>query len=136
MAKEKHATTFLGGSKSLLTIGDDRVYAFSGEVPVPNAFTTLLEFNTANTAYKVTLEITVVSDSGTSTNDDYLFQLFLNDGNVATWVTNNSATLSLLMNPISFIIPPLTRVKIRSYNNSGSTANLVYAWMHGKRLDA
>ena len=74
---KKHATTFLGGSKSLLTIGDDRVYAFSGEVPVPNSFKTLLEFNTANTAYKVSTEFTVVSNTGTSTNDNHLFQLYI-----------------------------------------------------------
>ena len=124
---------FKGSSKSLIEIAD-RCYAFSGEVAVPNSFRTLLEFTTGNTAYKVSAEFTVVSDSGTSTNDDYLFQLFLNEETIATWVTDKSATISLLMNPVTFIIPPFTKVKIRSYNNSTSTGNLVYAWMYGKKL--
>tara|TARA_Y100000310_G_scaffold219957_1_gene221394 strand:- start:36 stop:446 length:411 start_codon:yes stop_codon:yes gene_type:complete len=136
MAKKKHAATFLGGSKSLVAIGDNHVYAVSGRVNVPNAFTTLLEYTTANIPYKVSLEVSIVSDSGTSTTDDYLFQLTLNDVTAASWVTDKSATLNLLMVPVSFIIPPLTKVKIRAYNNTDSTANQVYAWMYGKRLDA
>ena len=136
MAKEKHAATFLGGSKSLVAIGDNHVYAFSGQVGVPNAFTTLLEYTTANTPYKVSLEFSIVSDGGTATSDDYLLTLQLNDVYAASWVTDKSATLNLLMVPVSFIIPPLTKVKIRAYNNSSSTANQVYAWMYGKRLDA
>jgi len=136
MAKEKHAATFLGAGKSLVAIGDDHVYAFSGGVGVPNAWTTLLEFNTANTPYKVSMEFSIVSASGTATSDDYNIQLTLNDVYVGSWVTDQSATLNLLMVPISFIIPPLTKVKIRAYNNISSTANKVYAWLHGKRLDA
>jgi len=124
---------FKGSSKSLIEIAD-RCYAFSGEVAVPNALTPLLEFTTGNTPYKVSAEFTVVSDSGTSTSDDYLFQLFLNDETMATWVTDKSATISLLMNPVTFIMPPFTKVLIRSYNNTGSTGNLVYAWMYGKKL--
>jgi len=136
MAKTKHAATFLGASKSLVAIGDDHVYAFSGGVGVPNAFTNLLEFNTENTPYKISMEVSIVSDSGTATSDDYNIQLTLNDVYVASWVTDQSGTLNLLMNPVTFILPPLTKVKIRAYNNTGSSANLVYAWMYGKRLDA
>jgi len=58
----------------------------------------------------------------------------LNGEYVASWVTDKSGTLNLLMVPISFIIPPTTDLKIRAYNNIGSTANLVYAWMYGKKL--
>jgi len=82
------------------------------------------------------MEFTVVSDSGTPTSDNYLFTLQLNNDYVGAWVTDQSATISLLMVPITFIIPPLTTVKIQAYNTSGSSSNQVYAWMYGKSLDA
>jgi len=124
---------FKGSSKSLLQIGN-RSYANSGRVDVDNNFTTLLEFRTGELPYKMSMEFTVVSDSGTATSDNYLFTLQLMDEYVGSWVTDNSATISLLMVPITFILPPFTKVRIQAANITDSSSNQVYAWMHGKRI--
>jgi len=136
MAKRSRIATFLGASKSLVTIGKDRVYAFGGRVGVPNDWTTLLEYTTGNTPYKISMEVSITNSNSAATTDDYNIQLSLNDVTVASWVTDQSGTINLLMNPVTFILPPLTKVKIRAYNNTGSSPNLVYAWMYGKSLDA
>ena len=134
MAK-KNIAPFLGTGTSLNTIGKS-IYAFSGRVDVVNAYSTILEFTTGDNPYKTSMEFTVVSDSAAATTDDYLFVMQLNEDYVGAWVTNQSATISLLMVPITFIIPPLTHVKIQAYNITDSSSNQVYGWLYGKRLDA
>ncbi len=131
---KKQISTFLGPSKSLNTIGNS-AYAFSGRVDVVNAYSTLLEFNTGDQAYKTSMEFTVVSDSGTATTDNYLFTLQINNEYVGAWVTDQSATISLLMVPITYIIPPLSHVKVQAYNITDSSSNQVYAWLYGDTIN-
>ena len=131
---KKQSSTFLGAGKSLSTVGKS-TYAFSGRVDVVNAYSTLLEFNTGDHAYKTSMEFTVVSDSGGPTSDNYLFTLQINDEYVGAWVTDQSATISLLMVPITYIIPPLSHVKIQAYNITDSSSNQVYAWLYGDEIN-
>jgi len=122
------------GPKLIYTDKGGFAYAFSGKVDIINAYKILLEFISPEEPLKVSMEFTVVSNSGTATSDNYLFIMQLNEDYVGAWVTDTSSTISLLMVPITFIIPPLTPVKIQAYNITNSNSNQVYGWMYGKKL--
>jgi len=122
------------GPKLIYTDVGDSCYAFSGRVDVIQAYSTILEFISPEEPLKVSMEFTIVSSSGTSTSDNYLFVCQLNSDYTGAWVTDTSSTISLLMVPITFIIPPLTPVKIQAYNTTNNNSNQVYGWMYGKKL--
>ena len=132
MAQEEPTNYQFAGAGLGLQYIADRAYAFSGGVGVPDSLTILLEFDTGSQPLLMSLEVSIVGSGGTKTNDDYLFQNHINEEGMQAWVVDSSASIAMLATPVTFILPPFSHYKLRSYNNTDATENLVYAWMYGK----
>ena len=107
-------------SRNALQFTNDNknAYAFSGEVDIDNATTTMLEFQT-NSEYLISkLQIM----NGTTSNEDFKYLVFFNNVIVAQWhclqVTDKEINMPNIYN---FIIPPFTLVKVTAQNTSSAT---------------
>jgi len=125
MAKEHHAT-FLGGSKSLVTLSD-RVYAYSGNLTLPDAtLVTALDFTTGKQITKVKLQTSVDADA-MSTEFVRLFVTF--NGVSIVYSFEQRGGGSPTGDVMYLLIPPLTEVIIKMQGQANATATV---WLTGK----
>jgi len=107
-------------SRNALQFTNDNknAYAFSGEVDIGNATTTMLEFQT-NSEYLISkLQIM----NGTTSNEDFKYLVFFNNVIVARWhFLYASTTHQSMPNTLHLTIPPFTTVKITGRNETSST---------------
>ena len=130
MAKAKHAATFLGGSKSLVTLGD-HVYAYSGDLTLANAtIVTALDFTTGKQITTAKLQTSVDADA-LSTNYLRLFVTF--NGVSIIYNLEQRGAGSPSGDVMYLTIPPLTEVivKVQGAANAVGTA-----WLTGRVYDA
>jgi len=133
MAKEKHAATFLGGSKSLVYVGQ-RIYAYSGIVGVTNSEISLIEGKTGNELIKIRWEWNYTTTGDAISTDDYTFFFYLNDVVLTTVVTSTSDRFNENSKYKEFLIPPLSTMKITAINKTGATVNNCYSSIIGKMV--
>jgi len=125
MARQKHASTFLGGSLAGIYLGE-HLYGFSGNVTTDDNAQDLLNFTTGKTYAVCDWEI----GYGGQTGDDYQWILYLNGIQVASIVQDQSKLLGDL--PRKIIIPPLTTVRITGVNVSDTSSNAIWAIIVGR----
>jgi len=94
-------------------------YANSGMIGVPNAETTMLEFNT-NSEY---LNVKVHLGSASTSGDDYIWKLYFNDVLIMSHYILNTYPIDRPDTGGKFIIPPFTNVKMTMENNTDTSAN-------------
>jgi len=133
MAREKHAATFLGGSKSLVYVGQ-RIYGYSGVVVVTNSEKSLIEATTGNELIKMRWEWNYTNTSDAITTDDYTFFFYLNDILVTAVTTSVADRFNEASKYKMFLVPPLTTIKITAVNKTGATDNNCYSSLTGKMV--
>lgn len=107
-------------SRNALQFTNDNknAYAFSGEVDIDNAQTTMLLFQT-NSEYLISkLQIM----NGTTSNEDFKYYVYYNDVIVARWHFLYASTIHQSMpNTLHLTIPPFTTVKVTGENETSGT---------------
>ena len=122
MARQ-HAATFLGGSKSLIMLGE-HCYAYSGTVlTTDGALTaTALDFTTGKKAIKGLFPWATDFDQ-LAAGATYMITIYLNGVTVYRFRSKNEAGRAQSdWDPIPFFIPPLSTVKVDV--NTSATANV------------
>ena len=98
------------------TPDNKRCYLFSGVVGANNANTQLIEFNTNTEYIKVKLFLSNSDQSG----DNFVYTISLNDIICIQWHNLGLQDPLSLKNPLDFIIPPFTNVKLNADNQGSS----------------
>jgi len=120
MAK-KQIATFLGGSLTLIEIGD-HVYGYSGAKAIPAAGvagTTMLNFNTGK--YYTLADLAWHSEASTTTDEFAVVKL---NGIIVMQTRYSNAYDASNDQPYCFVIPPLTDVEVLFGNDGGTTATM------------
>ena len=107
-------------SRNALQFTNDNkfAYAYSGEVDIDNAATTMLEFQT-NSEYLIS-KIQIMN--GTTSNEDFKYFVYYNGIVVARWHFLYASTIHQSMpNVLNLVIPPFTTVKIAGENETSGT---------------
>ena len=136
MAKERGAT-FLGGSKSLNTIGRS-VYAYSGTYQSLGSVTTMLNFTTPNKPIIGSFIMNCAIDYSTGNINTGVvtgYRLSLNDIVVAMVKVEGSTEDAPSYATEEFLIPPLTSVKLERIASANNSSFLDTAHFVGK-IDA
>tara|TARA_Y100000296_G_C5070884_1_gene204824 strand:+ start:39 stop:440 length:402 start_codon:yes stop_codon:yes gene_type:complete len=105
-----------GTGGSLNYIGD-HAYAYSGLANSSSSFATNLDFTTADATYFVG---TFQPCYGGASGNNIRFEIKL-DGQVIVQIELNSTTDTTPFQEVELLIPPNTRVEVRSKNVSGGT---------------
>jgi len=126
MAKREHYATFLGGSKSLVTLGD-RVYAYSGNLTLPDAtLVTALDFTTGKQIITIKLQSSVDADA-MSTEFVRIFVTFNGVSIVYNFEQRGGGSPS--GDVMYLLIPPLTEVIVKIQGQADATATV---WLTGR----
>jgi len=127
MAK-KQIATFLGASKSLITLGD-HIYALSGQVQYTDTETTFIDGETG----KYYSDVFIQYSSLYYGSDDPTVKVYFNG--ILIIATAHSTTEDAGKNmPLRIIIPPLTTVKV-TVTNQDSSAQQGFIFMKGRTYD-
>jgi len=110
------------------TPDNKRCYVYSGVIGATSANTQLIEFNTNTEYIKAKLFLTNSDESG----DNFLYTIYLNDIICMQWRNLGVQDPLSLKNPIDFIIPPFTNVKINADNEGSGSARNHTALISGK----
>ena len=120
--------SFTGPAEALEYVGN-HVYAYSGEVAVPNVDTSLLKFTTSSHPIKVKILVT----SNNSTADDYLASVSLNGAKVSeVFIQNTGQLYPYGAEPLNLIIPAYTEVDVFMKNSSSSSGYTWFATLTGR----
>jgi len=106
----------------------NNVYAYSGNLSVINAQTTLLEFVTNNDYIDAKFDIANGSGSG----DDFRYYIMFNDIIVVHIYGGTSDVFNQFSMPKYLIVPPYTNVKLTAQNISTGSARAHTATMIGE----
>jgi len=110
--------TFEGVGSLQFTPDNKHAYAYSGEVDIDNAATTMLEFQT-NSEYLISKTQIM---NGTTSNEDFKYFVYYNNIVIARWHFLYASTIHQSMpNVLDLVIPPFTTVKITGENETSGT---------------
>jgi len=125
----KQIATFLGASKSLITLGD-HIYGLSGQVEYTDTETTFIDGETGKYYSDVFIQFSTLA----YTADDPTIKVTFN-GVLVVGSGHSHTSLSELNNfPLRMIIPPLTKVKI-TVTNQDSTAIQGFIYLKGRTYE-
>lgn len=128
MAK-KQIATFLGTSKSLITLGN-HIYGLSGQTEYTDTETTFIDGETGKYYADVFIQFSTLA----YTADDPTIKVTFN-GILVVGSGHSHTSLSELNNfPLRMIIPPLTKVKV-TVTNQDSTAIQGFINIKGRIYD-
>lgn len=120
--------TFEGVGSLQFTPDNKFCYAFSGMIGVPNAETTMIEFQTEGEY----LDIQVHLGSASTSGDDYIWKMYLNDILIMSHYILNTYPIDRPDTGNTFLIPPFTKVTLTMENNTDATANNWFNSINGK----
>jgi len=107
----------------------DYAFALSGQVPCSNVQTTLLAFTTGRGVILAQIDF----GTGSVSNRDMMWQVFLNEIEVYSYVTSGTNQAGANpQNTLQIILPPLTLVEVTSENQTDDNVENQYCVLSGR----
>jgi len=131
MAPVQPSASVVATGTGIRYIGTDPTYcySYSGKVSSAGPPTTILgPFTTGSGFIRAEVHFSYTAAGGGLTGDDYEWIIYLNDIIIQSLVTTSQAD----HRPRPIIIPPFTKVEIKSDNKSQDVAHDCYAVLTGR----
>lgn len=132
MAKQKNASTFLGGNLGLITIGE-HCYAYSGDISVSGSLTQMLKFATGSKYIIARFEYH--GAIAQIANNQVALEVTLNGVSVIHTFAEATYDHTLWDTPPTLLIPPRTEFSLAMSQASGADRNM-QATFTGRVYDA